>query len=52
MKKLSLKNLKVVKLTSQEKKAIKGGGWDTSDQCNRTSGPYVMGCYTGTPEDK
>ena len=52
MKKLSLKNMKVVKLTEQEKKAIKGGytvHWETSDQCNRTSGPYVMGCYTGTP---
>ncbi|MBZ4034259.1 hypothetical protein K6T82_05740 [Flavobacterium sp. 17A] len=49
MKKLSLKNLKVVKLTENEQKSIKGGKekqhWDTSDQCNRTSGPYVMGCY-------
>ncbi|MDA6069338.1 MAG: hypothetical protein ABIP27_19795 [Flavobacterium circumlabens] len=47
MKKLSLKNMKVVKLTEQEKKSIKGGyavNWETSEQCNRTSGPYVQWC--------
>ncbi|WP_337965938.1 hypothetical protein [uncultured Flavobacterium sp.] len=48
MKKLKLKNLKVVKLDSEAKKAIKGGTqieWDTSGQCNRTSGPYVSWCH-------
>ncbi|WP_337965937.1 hypothetical protein [uncultured Flavobacterium sp.] len=47
MKKLKLKNLKVVKLTSEEKKSVNGGyvQWDTSGQCNRTSGPYVSWCH-------
>jgi natural product precursor len=47
MKKLKLNNLKVVKLTSEEKKVVKGGyvpEWDTSHQCNATSGPYVSWC--------
>ncbi|MEO6177408.1 MAG: hypothetical protein ABIP27_19800 [Flavobacterium circumlabens] len=47
MKKLSLKNMKVVKLSDAEKKSIKGGyGLETSDQCNRLSTSYVMWCYT------
>jgi len=50
MKKLSLKNLKVVKMTTEEKKTIKGGKeapiWDTSAQCNQTSGPYVSWCQS------
>lgn len=48
MKKLSLKNLKVIKMTSEEKKAVKGGQqavWDTSKQCNETSGPFVSWCH-------
>ncbi|MNR54879.1 hypothetical protein D3C85_1751500 [compost metagenome] len=49
MKKLSLKNLKVVKMSKEEKKTIKGGNepvWDTSAQCNQTSGPYVSWCHS------
>lgn len=47
MKKLTLKNLKVLKLSNQEKKVIKGGyvpDWDTSKPCD-TSGPYVSWCH-------
>lgn len=48
MKKLTLKNLKVLKLSTEEKKVVKGGyvpEWDTSVICNRTSGPYVSWCH-------
>lgn len=47
MKKLTLKNLKVLKLSKEEKKVVKGGyiEWDTSGPCNRTSGPYVSWCH-------
>ena len=44
MKKLSLKSLKVIKMTSEEKRTIKGGQqamWDTSKQCNDISGPLI-----------
>lgn len=48
MKKLSLKNLKVVKMSNEEKKTINGGliNWDTSKQCNRDSGPFVSWCHS------
>jgi hypothetical protein len=48
MKKLTLKNLKVVVLTPEEKKAIRGGDepeWQTSSHCNTGSGPYVSWCH-------
>ncbi|WP_337965944.1 hypothetical protein [uncultured Flavobacterium sp.] len=45
MKKLKLKNLKVVQMTKEEKKTIAGGSWPTSGECNRTSGPYVSWCH-------
>lgn len=51
MKKLKLQNLKVIKMTPQEKKTIKGGTqkelvqWDTSKQCNEHSGPFVSWCH-------
>lgn len=48
MKKLSLQNVKVMKMSKEEKKAITGGydgGWPTSGECNRTSGPYVSWCH-------
>ncbi len=51
MKKLKLKNLKVVKLTGEEKKTVKGGGWPTSEPCNMTSGPYVSWCHGCEEED-
>ncbi|MEB3380283.1 TIGR04149 family rSAM-modified RiPP [Flavobacterium psychrophilum] len=47
MKKLELKNLKVVKLSKEEKSNVKGGlapAWETSQQCNCTSHPYVSWC--------
>ena len=45
MKKLELKNLKVVKLSNEEKKNVKGGiKWETSGICNIYSGPYVEWC--------
>ncbi|MBW4359328.1 hypothetical protein [Flavobacterium taihuense] len=46
MKKLSLKNLKVVKISDQEKATITGGSgtWETSGPCNTWSGPYVSWC--------
>lgn len=47
MKKLSLKNLKVVKISDQEKSTITGGSggtWTTSQPCNYGSGPYVSWC--------
>ena len=45
MKKLSLKNLKVMKMTKEEKKAITGGYvWPTSTPCNG-SGPFVSWCH-------
>jgi hypothetical protein len=53
MKKLELKNLKVVKLTNEQKSAVKGGlvqqdialSWETSKQCNEHSGPYLSWCH-------
>ncbi len=48
MKKLKLKNLKVITLTPEEKKTVNGGKiapWDTSGQCNATSGPYISWCH-------
>ena len=47
MKKLELKNLKVVKLTTEEKKTVVGGkiDWPTSGICNIYSGPYVAWCH-------
>ncbi|EKT3958246.1 hypothetical protein NO004_40001 [Flavobacterium psychrophilum] len=47
MKKLSLKNLKVVKMSNEEKKTINGGkaaNWETSNQCNMTSFQFVSWC--------
>lgn len=47
MKKLALKNLKVLKLSTEEKKVVKGGDvsqWDTSRPCD-ASGPYVSWCH-------
>ncbi|MCL9804960.1 hypothetical protein NAT51_05490 [Flavobacterium amniphilum] len=52
MKKLELKNLKVVKLTDEQKSKVQGGleqaiskgCWSTSKQCNETSHPYVSWC--------
>lgn len=45
MKKLSLKNLKVVKMSDQEKATITGGSgtWPTSQPDPRT-GPYISWC--------
>ncbi|WP_337965945.1 hypothetical protein [uncultured Flavobacterium sp.] len=46
MKKLQLKNLKVVKLTKDEKKTIKGGDWPTSAVCpGPGTGPYNSWCH-------
>ena len=46
MKKLSLKNLKVMKMTKEEKRAITGGyDWQTTSHCNNGSGPYVSWCH-------
>ncbi|WP_337965936.1 hypothetical protein [uncultured Flavobacterium sp.] len=48
MKKLKLKNLKVITLTSEEKKVVEGGkiqDLTTSHPCNETSGPYVSWCH-------
>ncbi len=48
MKKLALKNLKVVKLSKEEKSKITGGkeiDWPTSGICNIYSGPYVAWCH-------
>ncbi len=52
MKKLELKNLKVVKLSKEEKSKVNGGKmepivWNTSGQCNTWSGPYVAWCHPG-----
>ncbi len=48
MKKLELKNLKVIKLTSIEKKNVKGGVIDKiatqSSCCYNMSGPYISWC--------
>lgn len=49
MKKLSLKNLKVVKMSNEEKKTIKGGlAQDsincTSESCNQLSNQFVSWC--------
>ncbi len=53
MKKLKLKNLKVVKLTKEEKKTVKGGGWDTSAPCDSIiSGPYISWCHGCGDEDQ
>lgn len=49
MKKLSLKNLKVMKMTKEEKQAITGGYWQTTSHCNNGSGPYVSWCRSGCP---
>jgi hypothetical protein len=48
MKKLSLKNLKVVKMSDQEKATITGGcaNLTTSNDCNAYSGPYVSWCHS------
>ncbi|MEO8239618.1 MAG: hypothetical protein ABI793_14755 [Flavobacterium sp.] len=42
MKKLSLQNVKVMKMTKEEKKAIAGGYWTTSQPA--PSGPYISWC--------
>lgn len=47
MKKLSLKNLKVVKISDQEKATISGGSggtWPTTSACGCGSGPYISWC--------
>ena len=47
MKKLSLKNLKVVKISNKEKATITGGytdTWPTTSTCGCQSGPYVSWC--------
>ena len=50
MKKLELKNLKVMKMSKEEKRNITGGKvmakWDTSNECNLYSGPYVSWCHS------
>ena len=49
MKKLELKNLKVVKLTNDEKKNVVAGKqrpFVTSGDCNVNSGPYVSWCHS------
>jgi hypothetical protein len=49
MKKLSLKNLKVVKISDQEKATINGGsGLTTSASCDNSiycTGPYNHYCH-------
>jgi hypothetical protein len=45
MKKLSLKNLKVVKISDQEKATINGGsGATVSGPCNAPTGYYISWC--------
>ncbi|WP_337965946.1 hypothetical protein [uncultured Flavobacterium sp.] len=44
--------MKVVSLSKEEKKTIKGGGWDTSNGCNATSGPFISWCHGCELEDK
>ena len=45
MKKLSLKNLKVVKISDKEKATITGGYWGSNTSyCGCASGPYVTWC--------
>ncbi len=51
MKKLELKNLKVVKLSKVEKLNVNGGRLRTSTPCNEQSGPYVSWCHS-CPSDQ
>ncbi|WP_337965942.1 hypothetical protein [uncultured Flavobacterium sp.] len=50
MKKLKLKNLKVVKLTKDEKKIVKGGNCTTVSS-EPPSGPYISWCNGCGEED-
>ena len=43
MKKLELKNLKVIKLTIEEKKTVKGGIIPSMNE-NLNTGPYISWC--------
>ncbi len=47
MKKLKLKNLKVLKLSADEKKVVKGGTRPPDNSgipCNDMSSPYISWC--------
>lgn len=47
MKKLQLKNVKVVKLSTEELSNVKGGiGYPTSHICNYASASFVSWCHT------